>query len=66
LVLSATGRKLYRRLSPLWAAMDAVAIELDAEAGDVVSALEKLDQALDRVSLYDRLTATMMKAAAAD
>jgi len=66
LVLSPAGRELYRQLSPLWAAMDVVAVELDEEAGDVISALEKLDRALDRRSLYDRLKATMKGAAAAD
>lgn len=57
--LSEQGRALYQRLAPVWAAMDAVAIELDAEAADVISVLDRLDAALSRASLYERLKRAM-------
>jgi len=57
--LSEQGRALYLRLAPVWAAMDSVAIELDAEAADVISVLDRLDAALARNSLYERLRRAM-------
>ena len=59
LALSSTGLELYRGLAPVWAAMDSVAVDLNREAADVVAALEKLDAALDRVTLYDRIKRAM-------
>ncbi len=53
--LSRDGRELYLRLSPVWAAMDAVARDLNAETDNVVAALERLDSALARSSLYERI-----------
>ena len=53
--LSATGRKLVRRLKPLWKTLNQTSIELDKEAGHVVDALDRLDKALKRLSLYDRV-----------
>lgn len=55
LVLTAAGTALVRRLAPLWQAMEAAARELDAEAGGVVAALDRLDEALARKSLFDRI-----------
>lgn len=55
--LTATGRRMVARLAPLWNALMAAAIELDAEAGGTVAALERLDRALERRSLYDRVNA---------
>jgi DNA-binding MarR family transcriptional regulator len=65
LALTRTGRALYRRLAPLWAAMDEVSIELNAEAGDVVAVLEKLDAALARRPLHERITAALARGAEA-
>lgn len=62
LELSEHGRALYQRLAPVWAAMDAVAVELDREAADVVAALDRLDAALGRVSLYERIHRAMTRA----
>jgi DNA-binding MarR family transcriptional regulator len=53
--LSIEGRELYLRMSPVWAAMDAVARDLNAETDNVVAALERLDSALARISLYERI-----------
>jgi DNA-binding MarR family transcriptional regulator len=53
--LTEKGEALVARLGPLWAAFNKVAAELNAEAGDVVSLLDRLDDALDRRSMYDRI-----------
>lgn len=51
---AATG--LIAMLTPLWKAFEAAALELDAEAGGVAAALDRLDDALARRSLYQRIT----------
>ena len=48
------GRALVRKLQPVWSALAAAALALNAEAGDTVSALTRLEQALARRSLLDR------------
>ena len=53
--LTPKGETLCARLGPLWAAFNKVAAELNAEAGDVVALLDRLDDALDRLSMYDRI-----------
>lgn len=55
LSLSASGRQLVRELEPLWEILNATSIELDEEAGHVIAALDRLDAALDRLSLYERV-----------
>lgn len=57
--LTASGLRLVARLAPIWDALMAAAIELDAEAEGTVAALERLDRALERSSLYDRVTAKL-------
>lgn len=57
--LTPAGRRLYRELAPLWKILEAVAVELDEEAGHTVAALERLDRALDRSSLFDRVMTQM-------
>jgi DNA-binding MarR family transcriptional regulator len=52
--LTNAGAKLVARLTPIWNVLNQVAIELDAEAREVVAALDRLEQALDRRSLYER------------
>ncbi|HYE42306.1 MAG TPA: MarR family transcriptional regulator [Caulobacteraceae bacterium] len=54
LTLSVEGVALYASLRPLWDALDAVAVELDREAGGVVALLDRLEDALDRRSLVER------------
>lgn len=56
-VLSLTdeGRKIVARLKPLWNALNRMAERLNEEAGDPSGALDRLEAALDRASLGDRL-----------
>ena len=53
--LSASGKELVRRLQPLWKILNATSLELDAEADHVIAALDRLDRALERLPLYDRV-----------
>jgi MarR family transcriptional regulator, organic hydroperoxide resistance regulator len=53
--LSASGKQLVRRLKPLWRILNATSLELDKEADGVVAALDRLDRALERLPLYDRV-----------
>ena len=53
--LSSSGKELVRRLQPLWKILNATSLELDAEADHVIAALDRLDRALERLSLYDRV-----------
>ena len=55
LALTDQGKRLVADLAPLWRALDEAAIELDAEAGNLVKLLDRLDDALDRESLPDRV-----------
>lgn len=56
LSLTPAGSALAQRLAPLWQAFDEAALELDAEAGGVAAILGRLDDALERRSLFDRIT----------
>jgi DNA-binding MarR family transcriptional regulator len=53
--LSVSGKQLVRRLQPLWKILNTTSLELDREAGQVINALDRLDRALARLSLYDRV-----------
>jgi DNA-binding MarR family transcriptional regulator len=53
--LTAKGAALVARLVPLWSAFDAAAREVNAEAGDVVRMLDRLDDALARKSMFARI-----------
>lgn len=55
--LTAQGRDVAARLAPLWAALNAAAVELDAEAQDALAAIDRLERALERSSLYERVQA---------
>lgn len=55
LALTSSGELLVAKLRPLWAAFDAVARELDTEAGGVTEALARLERALAQSSLYERI-----------
>lgn len=55
LTLSAKGRRTVAELESVWRAFDEAARELDAEAGHVVQALDRLEKALQRKSLLERL-----------
>lgn len=62
LVLTDAGTKLVRRLKPLWQAMDAAALEVDEEAANVVAALDRLDEALARRSMFERIVEKIPRA----
>jgi DNA-binding MarR family transcriptional regulator len=49
------GRALVLKLQPVWSALADAALALNAEAGDTVLALTRLEQALARRSLLDRV-----------
>jgi MarR family transcriptional regulator, organic hydroperoxide resistance regulator len=53
--LSPSGKQLVRRLEPLWEALNAISVELNIEAGNVVEALDRLDRALQKASIYERM-----------
>ncbi|HSX63024.1 MAG TPA: MarR family transcriptional regulator [Tahibacter sp.] len=55
LVLSRTGTALIRRLRPLWQAMDAAALDVNAAAGDAAAALDRLEAVLTQQSMFDRI-----------
>lgn len=55
LSLSPAGRQLVRKLEPVWDLLNATSVDLDEEAGHVVAALDRLDAALSRQSLYARV-----------
>lgn len=52
--LSRKGRNLVNRLKPTWDALSASAEALDREAGGVVTLLDRLENALNRISISDR------------
>jgi DNA-binding MarR family transcriptional regulator len=57
LTLSAAGRCFVEELRPLWATLDAVAEQLDREAGNIVALLDRLDDALEERSFPERVRA---------
>lgn len=61
--LTPKGRALVRKLTPLWDAFNAAAEELNAEAGDLVKLLDRLDDALDRQTMFDRIGAQLARPA---
>jgi MarR family transcriptional regulator, organic hydroperoxide resistance regulator len=52
--LTNEGRSLIERVSPVWTALNATAIALVGEVDGLMDALDRLDEALDRSSFYDR------------
>jgi DNA-binding MarR family transcriptional regulator len=59
LQLTRAGERLVARLTPLWLALSDAGRELNDDAGDVVASLERLDRALERRSLIDRVVARL-------
>lgn len=55
LSLSAKGHAMVETYKPLWTAFSTAAEELNDEAGDVVAALDRLEDAMARRSVYDRI-----------
>lgn len=56
LSLTAKGEELIATLDPLWSALNAAALEIDKEAEGVALALDRLDDALEHRSLFDRVS----------
>ncbi len=56
IALTALGRELVASLTHLWQAFNDTAAELNAESGDVVSLLDRLEDALDARSMFDRIS----------
>lgn len=54
LTLTEEGEALSEKLAPLFAALDLAAADLNAEAGDAIAAIAKLEHALDKKSLSER------------
>lgn len=53
--LTPEGEALTARMSPLWEAFSRAAAALNVEAGGAVEVLDRLDDALARRSLYERI-----------
>lgn len=62
LTLTPEGRALIASVKPLWRALDQAALALNAAAGEVVVALDRLDDALAEGSLFDRAMMELAKA----
>ncbi len=56
LALTSEGQTRVRELAPIWAAFDTAVTALDEEAGGVVPVLDRLDDVLAHVSLFDRIS----------
>jgi DNA-binding MarR family transcriptional regulator len=52
--LTGEGADLAAQLAPVWRALAAAAVELNAEADDALAGLERLETALDRASILER------------
>ncbi len=59
--LTRKGRKLTQILHPLWQALVMVAIELNEEADDLVASIDKVESALHRQSIHDRVQEIMSR-----
>ena len=59
LALTDAGQARVRELKPQWEAFERAAVALDEEAGGVVAVLDRLDDALARMSLFDRISALL-------
>jgi DNA-binding MarR family transcriptional regulator len=57
LTLTYAGHQLVDQLRPLWQTFEAVARELSGEAGELIASLDRLDDALARQTMYERIMA---------
>lgn len=58
LSLSRDGKRLSSQLAPIWDSFEQATIELMKETGvDLVDALDRVEQALDKTEMYDRIAA---------
>ena len=53
--LTKKGERLVAKMQPVWLALDEAAVELEAEAGGALEAIERLEEALSRESLDARV-----------
>lgn len=60
--LTAKGVATAEQLTPLWTALSDAAIELNAEADEALAALQRLEDALGRASLYERVQTRLQAA----
>lgn len=61
IILTTAGKQLVKQLRPIWSAFDQAALELNAESGDAVASLNRLDDALARQSIFDRIMTRIAK-----
>jgi len=59
IALTTAGQALVDELAPIWQALNESAEELNREAGDIVALLDRLDDALESLSLFDRAMARL-------
>lgn len=55
LQLTRKGRQLIERLTPLWQILDQAAAQIVAEVDGLIESLDRLDDALSRQSLFERI-----------
>ena len=55
--LTAKGKALAAKLEPVWRVLDQVGLALNEEVGDAIAVLNRLDDALDQKSIFDRAKA---------
>lgn len=55
LVLTKAGQRLVDQLKPLWQALEAAATELTSEADRLIASLDRLDVALEKRSMFERI-----------
>lgn len=56
LQLTSSGMALVEKMGPLWQAFEAAAVKLNSDAGDVLTSLDRLDDALGEQSMFNRIT----------
>jgi DNA-binding MarR family transcriptional regulator len=59
--LSASGRRLFARITRILESLRAVSAEINADAGGALDALDRLDATLNSRSLYDRFKALQLR-----
>ncbi|MEO8673336.1 MAG: MarR family winged helix-turn-helix transcriptional regulator [Tahibacter sp.] len=55
LALTDAGHRLVVQLKPLWRAFEAAAMELTREADQLIASLDRLDNALEEQSMFERI-----------
>ncbi|WP_254054375.1 MarR family winged helix-turn-helix transcriptional regulator [Sphingorhabdus sp. EL138] len=55
IILTKKGRDLTEKLKPLWHALEKAAAELNEQAGDLVTLINKAEAALENRTIYERV-----------